>query len=751
MSKSSVRVLPVGPSLDHLKKEAKRLQVALKEKQPQTKLALAQLQLARDYGFSSWRALKAHVEASVVTEEAAKAFLKAVGDGDAALVRAMIQKDKRLVNAPGPHPFWGGCPQGLHVAVEKGHGALFELLLEAGADIEGDNRQYGWSPLWLAVHWKRDAMVKELIRRGARVGFVEAVMLGDDAKVEAEILRDPKVVHGEMPGGKGATPLHFVRTVRAARLLLDAGVPVGARDGYGKTAAEAVAAREPMNAQLLALLEGAGASVHPGVYASIGDLAALKKAVKKDPGLLKGVYPFGTFEVPLIHIAVEKGHAGVVKWLLAQGEEVDRVNKHGATPLHTAAWNGQVEIARLLVAGGANVEAKDGEHQSSPAVWARTCAKMLNRPGCVEVAEYLEALAGKPATQDKGGKKMAKKVTMADWKPIMDAAYVGDAQKIKKLLKEGADPNVLSTTNHRHRPLHRAAERKKTFQRTEAHDAGVRALLEGGADPSMRAGYDSLTALALAATGEIRFVPILMEKFRPDDIFHACVLGDEARVKAILKKAPTQAQAVDENGWSALHYCTNSGMFLKGKKEEAALVGIARMLIEKGADPMATYRFEEKWPIPPLYGCCGKHDNPSVARVLFEAGATPYDNETVYHATDEEHEGCLKLIEEFADKQKLAAECSRCLVTQLHWNHQRGMAWLLAHGADPTWPSPETGETALHKAARNGANKETLALLLKHGARVDAKDKKGQTPVDLARAAGKARVVQELQGAKAKG
>jgi glyoxylase I family protein len=63
-SKSTLgpRTLPEHASLEHLKNEAKEHLKALRGQQPEGKLADAQLEIARNYGFPSWRALKAHVD-----------------------------------------------------------------------------------------------------------------------------------------------------------------------------------------------------------------------------------------------------------------------------------------------------------------------------------------------------------------------------------------------------------------------------------------------------------------------------------------------------------------------------------------------------------------------------------------------------------------------------------------------------------------------------------------------------------------
>src|SRR5690242_20816607 len=56
------RALPDAPNLEWLRKQAKQRLALLRERQPSARLADAQLALARELGFRSWRALKAHVD-----------------------------------------------------------------------------------------------------------------------------------------------------------------------------------------------------------------------------------------------------------------------------------------------------------------------------------------------------------------------------------------------------------------------------------------------------------------------------------------------------------------------------------------------------------------------------------------------------------------------------------------------------------------------------------------------------------------
>ena len=62
------RDLPARSNLEHLKKQAKELLQTMKQQDPDTQLADAQHALAREYGFTSWPRLKAHVETEATAQ-----------------------------------------------------------------------------------------------------------------------------------------------------------------------------------------------------------------------------------------------------------------------------------------------------------------------------------------------------------------------------------------------------------------------------------------------------------------------------------------------------------------------------------------------------------------------------------------------------------------------------------------------------------------------------------------------------------
>ena len=54
----------------------------------------------------------------------------------------------------------------------------------------------------------------------------------------------------------------------------------------------------------------------------------------------------------------------MAKLLLAIGADPNSKNKAGRTPLHRAAWFGNVEVIRQLLAAGAEPNTRDQEHHT---------------------------------------------------------------------------------------------------------------------------------------------------------------------------------------------------------------------------------------------------------------------------------------------------------------------------------------------------------------------------------------------------
>lgn len=380
--------LPPRPSLEWLRKTAKERLVQLRGAQPNAKLAEAQLAVARDHGFPSWRKLKAHVERISRSSEpqpdrAIAEFLQHVGTGRLDRVRAAIAGDPAIVNAVGPHPFWGGRPQALHVAIEARRRDMFDLLLEHGADVNGSNDQYDhWSPLMLAVNRDVTPMRDELLARGARVGLPEALMLADDSRV-GELLRS-----GVLPDSapNGGSILAFARTPFAIDRLIALGAPTDLEDRWGTKPIDAISRLGPRGQALVQYMTARGMAASPADYARLGDLTTLARLVESDPAIA---------ELDAVMMgAVDFRHHALVGWLLQRGGNANArsaaQSRH--TALHAAAWNGDLEMVRLLVEAGADSRTRDEQYDATPLGWADTSIEVTNNPRCGHVVEYLQKL-----------------------------------------------------------------------------------------------------------------------------------------------------------------------------------------------------------------------------------------------------------------------------------------------------------------------------------------------------------------------
>jgi ankyrin repeat protein len=117
--------------------------------------------------------------------------------------------------------------------------------------------------------------------------------------------------------------------------------------------------------------------------AKAGDLVKVKALLKLDPELVSSKDNNG--HTPL-HVAVWDGHKDVVELLLANGAEVDARGNTG-TPLHWAARMGNKVVVELLLSKGAAVNALDKS--------GSTALHLAAEDGHKEVAELLRQHDGR--------------------------------------------------------------------------------------------------------------------------------------------------------------------------------------------------------------------------------------------------------------------------------------------------------------------------------------------------------------------
>src|SRR5688572_12470719 len=96
MSEPLKPALPARPHLNWLKNRAKEKLAQLHAADPSAQLADAQLALAREHGFASWRALKVYIDA---INFLGGRLLQAIRSGDAKTLESLLDEHPAVVNA----------------------------------------------------------------------------------------------------------------------------------------------------------------------------------------------------------------------------------------------------------------------------------------------------------------------------------------------------------------------------------------------------------------------------------------------------------------------------------------------------------------------------------------------------------------------------------------------------------------------------------------------------------------------------
>ena len=95
-----------------------------------------------------------------------------------------------------------------------------------------------------------------------------------------------------------------------------------------------------------------------------------------------------------VFMAAIDANSDLVEWLLDKGANPNARTGYGsqAMALHGADWQGNLRMAQLLVAAGADVHGRDVEHRTRLSGYARVSLKITRTAACIAVAEHLEAL-----------------------------------------------------------------------------------------------------------------------------------------------------------------------------------------------------------------------------------------------------------------------------------------------------------------------------------------------------------------------
>ena len=325
--------LPERASLEYLKKLAKDRLHDLRRRDPSAKLAAALLSVARDHGFSSWRALKSEIERRHAEHVAL--FFDACAKGDVQRLRGLLANDSTLARATHPtqpHGGWTGLHEAakrgragavrlllehgsdpnareagdntypLHWAAAHGHIDIVRALLDAGGDVHGFGDVHalnviGWATLYRApgddpmqMTALRQELVALLIERGARHHIFSAICMGDLELIRALAEQNPELLDGRLSRFEhGLTPLHFAMSRKRydiLDLLIELGADLEARDASGQTALAVAMLRGDREA--MRVLHAAGAAqpttMAPSEFTK--EMAGLADSVSKSVAMI---------------------------------------------------------------------------------------------------------------------------------------------------------------------------------------------------------------------------------------------------------------------------------------------------------------------------------------------------------------------------------------------------------------------------------------------------------------------------------
>ena len=237
--------------------------------------------------------------------------------------------------------------------------------------------------------------------------------------------------------------------------------------------------------------------------------------------------------------AVQRGDQRAVHFLLQQKADVNAAQGDGMTALHWAAFNDDLETAKMLIAAGANIKAATRDGAITPLLIACTNGN----------APVIEALL-------KGGAN-ANSVSAEGATALMKAAVSGSADAVNVLLAHGASVNATDTAH---------GQTALMFAAAEDRAAAIKVLMAQGADSKMVTKSVSLEKPTVDDDGN----PIKPRPTpKPGDLVGAALAGRRVAPHIM-------------GGLTALHFAARDGR-----------VEAVRALVEAGVDVESSQRGQE--------------------------------------------------------------------------------------------------------------------------------------------------------------
>jgi ankyrin repeat protein len=341
-------------------------------------------------------------------------------------VRALLQK-KVDVNAPQVDG-----TTALHWAVRADDLETADLLIRAGANVSARNRE-GVTPMQLAAINGSAAMIERLIKAGA------------DPNAPLSKFQDTALMLAARTG-----------KVDALNVLLNHGAKVNAIESWGGTNALMWAVSE-RNLDAVKLLIARGADVNSRSYfvpAAHG--RGFEGATPEPPKPDQAVEELaGGWLTPLM-FAAREGDLEIARVLIQAGADLNAVAGDGKDALGLAIFNGQYELASFLIDNHADVNHADAQ-RFTPLFWAVDRRNMelgtngfpwtVTTDPLPLIKKLLDAGANPNAivnnTPRGRNRNASPRIVFAT--ALHRAAFAGDLELARLLLSYGADPHAVSS------------------------------------------------------------------------------------------------------------------------------------------------------------------------------------------------------------------------------------------------------------------------------------------------------------------
>jgi hypothetical protein len=312
----------------------------------------------------------------------------------------------------------------------------------------------------------------------------------------------------------------------------------------------------------------------------------------------------------------------------------------------------------------------------------------------------------------------------------VEAARLAWTRALTLLVGRGADVNA---SWRGYRPLHALIQEEPHKDRQPASArrlACLKWLLAHGADSDALGAFPPARALLTAAfVGEPAYVAALRTAGATLNIYVHAALGDVRRVKARLAADEGAAASRDAGGLTALQCCAASRMGASSMKVNRALLTVATMLLDAGADANArTKGWSHELDVAYFAASSGQRD---LFELLLARGADA--TAALPSAAWQKDLTFAEIALRHGARPDDARADGKPLLNQLiQWGRIQSALWLLARGASPN-VRDASGWTAMHQAASRG-NERMLQALIDAGGDMARTDSWGLTPRHVAHA-----------------